>query len=65
MTAPSEPWKPQDDATLWEAIGQAVGAASMCWEHPGGAGVFDADKALWVAQGLERWLREHAYVHGD
>lgn len=33
-----------------EFIGQAVGAASVCWENPGGAGVFDADRAKQITE---------------
>jgi hypothetical protein len=33
------------DTPLNEVIGQAVGAASMCWEHPERAGVFKVEQA--------------------
>lgn len=40
------PAPPYDDwnaeTPLPELIGQAIGAASMCWEHPERAGVFDS-----------------------
>jgi hypothetical protein len=30
-------------------ICQAIGAASVCWEHPGRAGVFDSERAKQIA----------------
>lgn len=38
--------------TIHQAIGEAVGAASMCWENPRGAGVFDSTRAAEVVNGL-------------
>lgn len=35
-----------------EAIFQALGEASVCWEHPEGAGVFDASRAAEVGERL-------------
>lgn len=32
-----------------EFVGQAIGAASVCWENPGGAGVFDSTRAAQIA----------------
>jgi hypothetical protein len=50
-------YKSQDDGLILdhsvgieEFIGQAVGAASMCWENPEGAGVFDADRAKQIVE---------------
>ena len=40
------------------AVYQAVGAASVAWENPGGAGVFDTEKAKRVAESLIHFLRE-------
>lgn len=46
-----------DDAgDLAQAVQQAVGAASVCWENPGGAGIFDSDRALHVASALISWI---------
>jgi hypothetical protein len=44
------------DATSVESlIYQTVGAASVCWENPGGAGIFDDRKAAETARdALER-----------
>lgn len=37
---------------LENAVAQALGAASVCWENPGGAGQFYPDMALDVYQQL-------------
>lgn len=46
--------------SLESAVYQAVGAASMCWQHVDHAGVFDDARARWVADGLLAYLRELA-----
>ena len=33
-----------------QLIGEAVGAASMCWEHPERAGVFNTTKATAIVE---------------
>jgi len=43
-----------------EAIGQGVGAASVCWEYPERAGLFDSDRATILARELENRLEELA-----
>jgi hypothetical protein len=35
----------QVDTPIHQIIGEAVGAASVCWSNPGGAGVFDSERA--------------------
>lgn len=41
--------------TVQELMYQVVGAGSVCWENPGGAGIFDTDEARAVAtEGLQR-----------
>lgn len=51
MTGPSGPLAQFDDVTtVEELIGTAIGAGSMCWEHPGGAGVFDSDRASLIVE---------------
>lgn len=40
-----------------ELIGQAVGAGSVCWENPAGAGVFDSTMAAEVADAAWNRLR--------
>lgn len=47
-------WKP--DTPLHEAIGEAVGAASMCWQFPAGAGRFDSDRAAAIVDALEEFI---------
>jgi len=49
-----------DCTSVTELIYQLVGAASVCWENPGGAGIFDnaeasvtAREALYRLQELE------------
>lgn len=44
-----------------QAIHQAMGAASMCWEKPEGAGVFDSDRAVDVTYNLILRLREMGF----
>lgn len=44
-----------------QAIHQAIGAASMCWEKPEGAGVFDSDKAVDTTYNLILRLREMGF----
>lgn len=53
-TAPSD--GTLEDVTLSEWIGQALGAASTCWEHIDQAGVFDSTRAAEIADAL------HAHV---
>lgn len=42
------------DLTLQEILFQALGAASMCWEAPEKAGVFDGARAQQVGEALLR-----------
>lgn len=35
----------KDADTVAEVVGQAIGFGSVCWENPGGAGVFDSAMA--------------------
>lgn len=44
---------------LASAVYQTVGAGSMCWEHPEGAGTFLSDKAKKHADDLIAWVNEH------
>ena len=45
----------------YKLICEAVGAASMCWHNVAGAGVFDSEKAIKVAEKLLRDLRGEAH----
>lgn len=49
--------KLRDVESLEEAIGQTVGHASVCWENPSGAGVFDSSRAKVVVDALKTWMR--------
>lgn len=39
---------------------QALGAASVCWEHPEAAGVFDSTRARQIGDALVDALRERS-----
>ena len=54
-----------DAETLEQAVGYAVGAASMCWEDVDKAGVFESTRAGDIVDELVLWLRErigNAYI---
>ena len=61
MTTENEPFEfdRREPLTLTSAVYQAIGAASVCWENPAGAGVFDSDRAAEVAEALLSKIREH------
>ncbi len=56
-------WNPEvadrDPEAVRTAVFQALGAASICWEHVEEAGVFDSDLALKIGNGLLKFLDEH------
>lgn len=41
-----------------EFMAQAVGAASMCWESPEGAGVFNSERASVIVEEIMRKISE-------
>ncbi len=41
---------------LSEVIGQAVGAASMCWENVRDAGIFQSERASLIVQEVIDWI---------
>jgi hypothetical protein len=47
------------DEQLAQAVFQALGAASMCWDDIHSAGVFRSDVAKAIGDGLLEWLRAH------
>ena len=47
-----------EDVSLAEWIGQAIGAASMCWEDVAKAGVFDSTQALIISDSLHRHVQK-------
>lgn len=50
------------DKPVHEAIGEAIGGASTCWENLRGAGVFDSTRASAIADELEEFLRQKLWV---
>lgn len=46
-----------EELTLESAIHQALGAASVCWSTPEGAGVFDSERAAVIGATLTREAR--------
>ena len=51
------------DKPVHEAIGEAIGYASMCW-NPIPTGVFDPTRAAAVARELEELLRRKMWTDG-
>ncbi len=49
-----------EPTTLDEVIGQALGAASMCWDAPERAGVFHSDRAKVILDEVVDWIRANA-----
>lgn len=49
----------QPPESLSQAVHEAVGAASVCWENMSGTGVFDDTRAREVAQGLLDYINEN------
>ena len=51
---------------LRQAVYQAVGAASVCWESMAGTGVFSTTKACEVADALLQYVNErYALIDGE
>lgn len=48
-------WKA--DTPIHHAVMEAMGAASMCWEHPEAAGAFDYERAKAIGDELLALLR--------
>jgi hypothetical protein len=46
------------DLPIEDFIGQAVGAASMCWENPAGAGVFHSERASQIVDEIMQKISE-------
>lgn len=45
--------------TFATAIGQAIGAASMCWATVDGAGAFDSERACQIIEALYDEIEAH------
>ena len=54
-----------EDTPVHEAVMQALGAASVCWENPGGAGVFDSERASAIGDELLDFLRMKLWIGGE
>jgi hypothetical protein len=44
---------------LEEVVGQAVGAASVCWESMEGTGIFQEDRARQIVDDVVEWIKEN------
>lgn len=59
----TEPWTFTEHAdepmTLRDAVMQACGGASACWEHLDGAGIFESDRCKQIAETLIEWIEAH------
>ena len=54
-----------EDLTLNEILFQALGAASVCWENPGAAGVFDSSRAKMVGEALTREVNRALHMAAE
>lgn len=45
--------------SLREVIGQALGAASVCWESMDGTGVFDSERACIILEEVVTWIERN------
>jgi hypothetical protein len=43
-------------------IGEAIGAASSCWEHPERAGIYDSERASQIADELMTILKQKLWI---
>jgi hypothetical protein len=50
------------DKPVPDAIMEAIGAASMCWEHPEQAGVFQNERAAEIGEELLTFLKKKLWV---
>lgn len=54
-----------EDTPVHEAVMQAIGAASVCWENPAGAGVYKAERAEAIGGELLDLLRMKLWIGGE
>jgi hypothetical protein len=47
-----------DCKTIDEVVFQVMGLASVCWENPSGAGVFDSETASTAGQAAVKRIKE-------
>lgn len=50
---------PGEPGTLREVVFQAVGAASVCWDTPQDAGVFDSTRAKEIGDDVVAWVEQN------
>lgn len=60
VPAPIFDWK--IDTPVPDAIFEALGAASVCWSTPQGAGVFDSERAAAIGNELITFLRHKLWI---
>jgi hypothetical protein len=48
--------------SIEEIVGQAIGAASVCWENPAGAGRFDSVQASEICEDAIYEIRRRAFL---
>lgn len=51
-----------DETSVEEAVGEAIGAGSVCWSNPGGAGIFDSTLATEIVKELMVFLENRFEV---
>ena len=52
------------DTPLEQIIGEAIGAASTCWEHLENTGVFDAERASQIVDEVVENIRKKLFFDG-
>lgn len=50
------------DTPVPQIIGEAIGAASMCWEHPHAGGVYDSERASYIMDEVIAALQRKLWV---
>lgn len=51
-----------DCESIEEIVGRAIGAGSVCWENPAGAGEFDSTQASKICQDAIYEIRRRAFL---
>lgn len=52
------------DTPLEQVIGEAIGAGSVCWEHPEKAGVFQSERASKIVDEVVDNIRKKLFFDG-
>jgi len=53
------------DTPIHEAIREAIGAASLCWQYPKAAGMYNPEMASSIADELEELLKSKLWLDDD